>query len=337
MKRRTLIAGLALAAVTLTSNVTIASERYPSRNITDVVTWSAGGGTDVINRVTTASMAKYLGTNINVINKPGGVSGSVGLLEGYGAKPDGYTFIGLSESNVAAAVMGGWDNRMDVFDYFIVASSPDVISVSKNSEFNTIEELVDYVKKNPNKLRVGAGSAGSLHHINALAFEKGIGGEMNFIPYPGSSRSQNAALSGEVDVVITSVAEQNQLIQSGDFKALATLTEEPFTVGDVTIPSGLQAYPALKKHLPISQAIGFAMKKETPREIKMKVAKAFASAMESDEIKNYARENHYQILGEFGKTANARMARLESLFSWTLWELEAAKVNPESLGIPRPE
>jgi tripartite-type tricarboxylate transporter receptor subunit TctC len=337
MKRRTLLAGAAIAAVTLMSNISVADERYPSRNITDVVTWSAGGGTDVINRVATASMAKYLGTNINVINKPGGVSGSVGLLEGYGAKADGYTFVGLSESNVTAAVMGGWDNRMDVFDYFIVASSPDVISVGKKSEINTIEELVAYAKANPNKLRVGAGSAGSLHHINYLAFAKGIDAEMNFIPYPGSSKSQNAALSGEVDVVITSVAEQNQLIQSGDFKALATLTQDSFTVGDVTIPSGLKAYPALNQYLPISQAIGFAMKKETPREIKMQVAKAFASAMESDEVVNYARENHYQVVGEFGKKANERMARLESLFSWTLWELEAAKVNPETLGIPRPE
>ncbi|MDV7105517.1 tripartite tricarboxylate transporter substrate binding protein [Vibrio sp. TH_r3] len=337
MKRRTLLAGVALAAVTLMSNVALSSDRYPSRNITDVVTWSAGGGTDVINRVATASMVKYLGTNINVINKPGGVSGSVGLLEGYGAKADGYTFIGLSESNVTAAVMGGWDKRMDVFDYFIVASSPDVISVSRNSEFDTIEELVAYVKQNPNKLRVGAGSSGSLHHINYLAFSKGIDGEMNFIPYPGSSKSQNAALSGEVDVVITSVAEQNQLIQSGDFKALATLTDKPFTVGEITIPSGLETYPSLTTYLPISQAIGFAMKKETPKDIKMKVAKAFASAMQSDELKTYARENHYQVVGEFGKKANERMARLESLFSWTLWELKAAKVNPESLGIPRPE
>lgn len=336
MKRRTLLAGAVFATAALLSNLAVASDRYPSRNITDVVTWSAGGGTDVINRVATASMAKYLGTNINVINKPGGVSGSVGLLEGYGAKADGYTLVGLSESNVTAAVMGGWDKRMDVFDYFIVASSPDVISVSRNSEFNTIQELVDYVKANPNKLRVGAGSSGSLHHINYLAFAKGVGGEMNFIPYPGSSKSQNAALSGEVDVVITSVAEQNQLIQSGDFKALATLTEKPFTVGEVSIPSGLEIFPALNQYLPISQAIGFAIKKETPKDIKLKVATAFASAMQSEEVTKYAKENYYQVVGEFGKNANERMARLESLFSWTLWELEAAKVNPESLGIPRP-
>ncbi|MGR5092485.1 Bug family tripartite tricarboxylate transporter substrate binding protein [Vibrio maritimus] len=337
MKTRTLLTSVLAAALTLSTSFANADERYPTRNITDVVTWSAGGGTDVINRVATASMAKYLGTNINVINKPGGVSGSVGLLEGYNSAPDGYTFVGLSESNVAAAVMGGWDNRMDVFDYFIVASSPDVISVSRNSPFNTIEELVAHVKENPGKVRVGAGSAGSLHHINYLAFEKGIGGEMNFIPFPGSSRSQNAALSGEVDVVITSVAEQNQLIQSGDFKALATLTENPFTVGDITIPSGLQTYPVLKEHLPISQAIGFAMKKETPVEIKKTVAKAFASAMQSNEVKTYASENHYELVGEFGKKANERMARLESLFSWTLWDLEAAKINPETLGIPKPE
>ncbi|MEZ9133522.1 tricarboxylate transport protein TctC [Vibrio breoganii] len=337
MKRRTFIAGALIASLSTFSAVSSASDRYPTRNITDVVTWSAGGGTDVINRVATASMSKYLGTNINVINKPGGVSGSVGLQEGYNAPADGYTLVGLSESNVTAAVMGGWENRMDVFDYFIVASSPDVISVRNTSEFENLDDLVTYIKANPNKLRVGAGSAGSLHHINYLAFAKGIDSEMNFIPYPGSSASQNAALSGEIDVVITSVAEQNQLIQSGDFRALATLTERPYEIGGQTIPSGLEAYPSLKKHLPISQAIGFAMKKETPVEIKRSVAAAFASAMKSDEVQTYANENHYEVIGEFGRRANERMARLESLFSWTLWELEAARVNPESLDIPRPE
>ncbi|MDB1125502.1 Bug family tripartite tricarboxylate transporter substrate binding protein [Vibrio algarum] len=336
MKRRTLLTGAVVAAVSLMANVSFADERYPNRNINDIVTWSAGGGTDVINRVITASMSKYLGTNINVINKPGGVSGSVGLLAGFNSKPDGYTLVGLSESNVTAAVMGGWENRMSVFDYFIVASSPDVLSVSKNSEFKTLEELVKYIKANPGKVRVGAGSSGSLHHINYLAFAQGIQGEMNFIPYPGSSKSQNATLSGEVDVVITSAAEQNQLIQSGDFRALGTLTEKGFEVGGMTIPSAIVKYPALGDYLPISQSIGFAMKKETPVDIKKKVAKAFIAAMESEEVTKYAAENYYSLVGEYGKTANERMARLESLFSWTLWDLKAAKIDPASLGIPKP-
>ncbi|OKL42899.1 tricarboxylate transport protein TctC [Pseudovibrio exalbescens] len=321
----------------LTMGVASADERYPSRNITDVVTWSAGGGTDVTNRVVTAAMSKFIGTNINVVNKTVGVSGSVGLLEGYNAKPDGYTLIGLSESNVTAAVMGGWDKRVDVFDFFIATSSPDVVSVGKNAPWNTMEELVTYIKDNPGKVRAGAGGAGSLHHINLLAFEKGIGGELNFIPYPGSSASQNAALSGEIDIVVTTVAEQNQLIQSGDFKPLGTLTDRPYYLGEMTIPSALELYPQLKKHLPIGQAIGFAVRKDVPVEVKKTIAKAFLSAMKSDEVQKFAAENHYEVIGEFGKVANERMDRLESLFSWTLWDLGAAKVNPETLGIPRPE
>lgn len=334
---KSLVTGLALAAFTLTAGSAMAAEKFPSRNITTVVTWSAGGGTDVTNRVIAASMSKYIGTNINVINKTGGVSGSVGLLEGFAAKPDGYTMIGLSESNTTAAAMGGWDKRVDVFDFFIATSSPDVVSVGKGTPWKSLDELVKYVKDNPGKVRVGAGGAGSLHHINVLAFEKGIGGEMNFVPYPGSSASQNAALSGEIDVVITTVAEQNQLIQSGDFRPLGTLTEKPYKLGELVIPSALEAYPSLKKHLPISQAIGFAVRKEVPTDVKKTIAKAFISALGSDEVKKFAAENHYELVGAFGQEANKRMARLESLFSWTLWELGAAKVDPATLGIPKPE
>jgi len=337
VKSKTLFTGLVIAAATWAAGSALAAENFPSRNITDVVTWSAGGGTDVTNRVITAAMSKYIGTNINVVNKTGGVSGSVGLLEGFAAKPDGYTLIGLSESNTTAAVMGGWDKRVDVFDFFIATSSPDIVSVGKNTPWKSLDELVAFIKENPGKVRVGAGGAGSLHHINVLAFEKGIEGEMNFIPYPGSSASQNAALSGEIDVVITTVAEQNQLIQSGDFRPLGTLTEKPYTLGDMVIPSALEAYPSLKKHLPISQAIGFAVRKEVPTDVKKTIAKAFISAIGSDEVKKFAAENHYELVGAFGAEANKKMKRLESLFSWTLWELGAAKVDPASLGIPKPE
>jgi hypothetical protein len=53
-------------------------------------------------------------------------------------------------------------------------------------------------------------------------------------------------------------------------------------------------------------------------------------------VKTYAKENYYTLVGDFGKKANERMARLESLFSWTLWDLKAAKINPATLGIPKP-
>ena len=75
---------------------------YPKRNITDVVVWGAGGGTDTCNRIIMAEMSRILGVNINVINKTGGVAGSVGMNDAYSQPHDGYTLCGLSESNVTA-------------------------------------------------------------------------------------------------------------------------------------------------------------------------------------------------------------------------------------------
>src|SRR5210317_1405472 len=77
---------------------------FPKRDITNVVVWGAGGGTDTCNRIISAEMANFLGVNINVINKTGGVSGSVGMSYVFGQPHDGYTVAGLSESNVTAGV-----------------------------------------------------------------------------------------------------------------------------------------------------------------------------------------------------------------------------------------
>ena len=90
---------ISLAVFFALSSWAYAAKKYPSRNITDVVVWGAGGGTDTCNRIITAEMAKFLGVNINVINKTGGVAGSVGMSHAFSQKHDGYTLCGLSESN----------------------------------------------------------------------------------------------------------------------------------------------------------------------------------------------------------------------------------------------
>jgi len=314
------------------------AEKYPSRDITDVVVWGAGGGTDTCNRIVAAEMAKILGVNINVINKPGGVGGSVGMNYVYSQPHDGYTICGLSESCVTAGVQGGWDKRMDVWDFFIIAGSPDVVSVTPDTPYQTLQDLLEAAKANPGEIKAGASAAGSIHHLNLLALEKGSGAKFNFIPYPGSAPCQTAAMTGEVSVVVTSIAEQQQLLRSGKLRALAVLVPEPFTIEGVgEVPSALQMYPELKRYLPITQAIGMAVPADTPESRKKILEDAFKKALETDAVKKWAKDNYYNINGKTGKAAKKEFNKLESLFAWTLWELEAAKVNPEKLGIPKPE
>ncbi|SLM33020.1 conserved exported hypothetical protein [Desulfamplus magnetovallimortis] len=314
-----------------------AGKDFPKRNITNVVVWGAGGGTDTCNRVVCAEMANFLGVNINVINKTGGVAGSVGMSHAYSQKHDGYTLCGLSESNVTAGVQGGWDKKFDVWDTFIVGGSPDVISVTPDTPYKTLKDLIEAAKANPKSIKAAAGGAGSIHHLNLLAVEKGSGAQFNFIPYKGSSPSQNAAMTGEVSVVVTSLAEQQQLLRGGKLRALGMLIPESFDVeGLGTIPSSFDSYEGLSQYLPISQAIGFAVPADVPEEVKPVLVDAFKKAMDTDKVKTWAKENYYLLSGKTGAESKAVFDALESNFAWTLWELGAAKINPETLGITKP-
>jgi tripartite-type tricarboxylate transporter receptor subunit TctC len=328
---------ISLAVFFALSSWVYAAKKYPSRNITSVVVWGAGGGTDTCNRIIAAEMQKFLDVNINVINKTGGVAGSVGMSHAFSQKHDGYTLCGLSESNVTAGVQGGWDKKFDVWDTFIVGGSPDVISVTPDTPYQTLEDLIEAAKAAPGSIKAAASGAGSIHHLNLLAVENGSGAKFNFIPYKGSNPSQNAAMTGEVNVVVTSLAEQQQLLRGGKLRALGMLIPDSFEVDGLgTIPSSFDAYPGLSKYLPISQAIGFAVPADAPAEAKAVLVDAFNKAMATDKVKTWAKENYYLLSGKTGAESKAVFDALESNFAWTLWELGAAKVNPETLGIPKP-
>ncbi len=335
MKKIILIGLVILLACSTAAN---AAERgFPKRDITNIVVWSAGGGTDVCNRIISAEMSKIIGVNINVVNKTGGVGGSVGMADAYSKPHDGYTLCGLSESCVTAGVQGGWDKRMNVWDFFIVGGSPDLVSVTPSTPYKTLKDLIDAAKKNPDAVKSGASASGSIHHLNLLALEKGSGAKLNFIPYTGSAPAQNAAMTGEVQVVITSLAEQQQLIRGGKLRPLAMLIPSAFEVADVgKIPSAFDDYPGLKQYLPISQAIGFAVPADAPADVKSALESAFKAAMATDTVKKWGKENYYLLSGKTGAEASKEFNDLESLFAWTLWELKAAKVDPATLDIPKP-
>jgi tripartite-type tricarboxylate transporter receptor subunit TctC len=335
MKKIGLICLVLVLAVT--TGTAMAAKGFPKRNITAVVVWGAGGGTDTCNRIIHAEMAKVLGVNVNVINKTGGVAGSVGMSHAFKQKHDGYTLCGLSESNVTAGVQGGWDKKFDVWETFIVGGSPDVISVTPDTPYKTLKDLIEAAKKNPNTIKAAASGAGSIHHLNLLAVENGSGADFNFIPYKGSAPSQNAAMTGEVSVVVTSLAEQQQLLRGGKLRALGMLIPDSFNVqGLGTIPSSFDAYPGLSKYLPISQAIGFAVPADAPEDARKVLRSAFKKAMATEKVKSWAKENYYLLSGKTGAESKAVFDALESNFAWTLWELGAAKVNPAKLGIAKP-
>lgn len=334
--KNTVLKLAAAAAITLGMGGASMSAEYPFRDITTAVVWGAGGGTDSINRMIMAEMEKHLPVGISVINQTGGVAGSNGMVYVMNQPDDGYTMVGLSESNVTAAVQGGWDNKFEFWHPFIVGGSPDLISVPANSPYNTLEELVDAAKAAPNSIPAAASGSGSIHHLNLLAIENGSGAKFKFVPYKGSAPGQEAAIAGEVALVVTSLAEQAPLIAGGKLKPLAMLTPEAADFNGQTIPSAFSSYDGLDKYLPLKQAIGFALHASAPDEAKAAITAAFDKAVASDVVAEWAKANNYDVSGKSGAEASAIFSKLESTFAWTLWDLGAAKVDPSTLGIAKP-
>lgn len=334
--RRTFLKVATAAIMTLGVGSLASAQEYPFRDITTAVVWGAGGGTDSINRMIMAEMEKHLPVGISVINQTGGVAGSNGMVYVMNQPDDGYTLVGLSESNVTAAVQGGWDKKFSFWHPFIVGGSPDLISVPANSPHNSLEDLVNAAKAAPGSIPAAASGSGSIHHLNLLAIENGSGAKFKFVPYKGSAPGQEAAIAGEVDLVVTSLAEQAPLIAGGKLKPLAMLTPEAAEFNGQTIPSAFSIYDGLDKYLPLKQAIGFAVHASASDDAKNALTAAFDKAIASETVAEWAKANNYDVSGKSGAEASAIFSKLESTFAWTLWELGAAKVDPATLDIAKP-
>lgn len=333
-KMKTTMGRIAAIATLVTGmGVAASAQEYPFRDITTAVVWGAGGGTDSINRMIMAEMEKHLPVSINVTNQTGGVAGSNGMVYVQNQADDGYTLAGISESNVTAAVQGGWDQRFDFWFPFIVGGSPDLISVPIASPYTTLAELIEAAKAAPSTIPAAASGAGGIHHLNLLAIQNGTDTMFNFIPYNGSAAGQEAAMAGEVALVVTSLAEQAALIEGGELRPLAMLTPDEAVIGGVTVPSAFDLYDGLDQYLPLKQAIGFAIANSASDDVKTALVTAFDKAMASDTVAEWALANNYDIGGQSGAEATALFANLEETFACTLKDLGAAEIDPSTLGI----
>jgi len=193
--RKVLFIGLVLILAMVTGAY---AADFPKRDITSVVVWGAGGGTDTCNRIIAAEMQQFLGVNINVINKTGGVAGSVGMMYGYSRPHDGYTLTGLSESNVTAGVQGGWDKNFNVWDVFIVGGSPDVISVTPDTPYKTLKDLVAAAGKAPGATTFSGSGTNSANHLAQQRFDKLAGIKTTYVPFKGTGASNTALLGKQV-------------------------------------------------------------------------------------------------------------------------------------------
>lgn len=324
-----------LAVVGCGTNKTEAP-KWPSGPISLIVFSAAGGGTDLANRALAAAMEKDLG-KISVVNMPGG-SGGVAANHVFSREKDGYNWLGMSEGILPVAVLGAHPTTSKDWEYFMLGGTPGVISVRADSPFQSVEDVLKAMKEKPGQVKLAASQAGCIWHIKAILLGQAAKVEYKFMPYQGSNPSILAALSGEIDVVITGLGEQAEFLAAKKLRPLAMVELEDYdkVPGWGKVPAIVKTVPDMKKHLPVDQFVGFALPANTPKEILGKVEASFKKAVQSEDVKKYAETKYVKISGLSGKEAKAVAEKMERIFSWALWDLKMATKSPEEFKIPRP-
>jgi tripartite-type tricarboxylate transporter receptor subunit TctC len=202
--RRKYVSLLACACVALILCAISAEVRaeYPERPITMMVTYAAGGSMDMSTRAISAAAEKMLGKPITVENKPGG-GGTVALALLANAKPDGYTLCGATDSGIIRVPQLQKVTYKPLKDFtpLIAYAQPlNAIAVKKDAPWKSMKELIDYAKKNPNKIKYSSGGVGTgMHHAMVLV-ELKAGLKWIHVPYKGNADALTAVMGGHVDV-----------------------------------------------------------------------------------------------------------------------------------------
>ncbi|MET0631291.1 MAG: tripartite tricarboxylate transporter substrate-binding protein [Xanthobacteraceae bacterium] len=231
----------------------VMAQVYPSRPVTMVVPFPAGGSTDTIGRVMADGMRGSLGQSV-IIENVGGASGNLGVGRVARAAPDGYTLIlGSWPTHVlnAAIFTLPYDPLNDFEPVSLVAAQPLFIIARKAMLARDLTELVAWLKANPDKATQGTAGTGGASHLAGVFFQKATGTRFQFVPYRGSAPAMQDLLAGQIDMMIDLAASATPQVRAGNVKAYAVTAKSRLAAApDVPTvdEAGLPGYYVLSWH-----------------------------------------------------------------------------------------
>ena len=214
-----------------------AQDRYPTRPITIVVPFAAGGPTDILARLIGQSIGPMLGQQI-VVEDVTGAGGTIGATRVARAEPDGYTVV-MGNLGTHAASLGiyqnlAYDPRSDFEPIILVASTPMVLVTRKTLPMHNLDDVISYAKANKGKTTMGNAGIGSISHLTALLFNHLTGADVVHVPYRGLSEATNDLLGGQIDLLFDQVVTATPHILNN--------SENPIVV---TIPQRAPSIPSV--------------------------------------------------------------------------------------------
>jgi tripartite-type tricarboxylate transporter receptor subunit TctC len=278
---------MGLTALTAIPRDAVADD-YPSHNVTILVPFAPGGGTDVLARAVAQNLEKRLGKTFIVENRPGaGTTIAAGMAAK--AAPDGYTLMqatsGTMSMNPTIFKSLPYEPDKTLVPVSLIAGVPFVLTVNPNLPVKSVTDLVALAKKRAAEgkpLTYGSGGVGAFHHLCAELFSSLTGIKMTHVPYKGSAPSTTALIAGQIDVLFVDLGPMLPQIRAGKARALGITS-------DTTFPTAPEIKPLAQVGLPSwHNTVAWQMLVATggtPKPILDKLNKAANAAVNSPEMK----------------------------------------------------
>jgi tripartite-type tricarboxylate transporter receptor subunit TctC len=306
---------LALGAALAITAAPASAQTYPSRSITMVVPFAAGGPTDIIARIVSDHMARTLGQTI-VVENVAGAGGTTGSLRVARATADGYTLImgnlGTHSASVGLYPNLAYDPRTDFAPVINTAGTPMLISAHKDFPANSLKEFVSLLQANPGKFNYGHGGVGSTSHLTCVFFHHLIKAPVQHVPFRGSGPAMNALLAKQLDYVCDQTV--GIVPQLTNLKTYVVATPQRLDVAK-EVPTSAEG------GLPGFQAVGWNAifaPKDTPKEIVDRLNAAGRAALADEAVRKRLLELGCEIPDAAGQTSAALGAHVRAeVDKWT--------------------
>ena len=274
---------VAFALACIATPLAVQAAEFPTKTITLIVPFSAGGPTDAMGRTLAAGLGDLLGQTVIVDNKAG-AGGNIGAAEVARANPDGYTLLfgtsGPLAINQYLYAMPGYDPIRSFAPVIEVGYLPNVLIVNPSVPAKNVTELIAYAKANPGKLAFASSGIGASSHLAGIMFNTQAGTDIVHVPYKGTGPALNDLLGGQVQMTFTDVLTALPQIKAGKVRALGVTTaKRSRSMPDVPTlaEQGL-------KDFDVSVFFGIVVPAGTPPDIVTKLNASFVKVLQEPKI-----------------------------------------------------
>lgn len=315
MKSQAFGAMLALAFSGIAA-ASLPAAAFPDQNITVVVPFPAGGASDTTARLTANKMSEKIGKSVVVENRAG-ANGTIGAAGVKAAKADGYTVlvgsIGVFAINPALYKNLKYDPLTDFDLLSVVVRTPNVLVTSPQFPAKNVPELIDYLKKNPNKVTFASSGVGSSDHLTAALFWQKTGTTGVHVPYKGGAPAINDLIGGHAQVSFQNLGAVAQQIKGGQLKALAVTGDKRAAV----LPDVPTIGEAGVSDLVVYSWQAAAAPKGLPAAVKAKLEAEYIAAANAPDVKAKFTEMGFDVVAtnsaQFTTFLQAEVARWKNV------------------------